>query len=62
MLGIPDQYSQSNEQLNVLMHQAAPKTAASSRAALDKTTIERMTLAALSSSAARTRNSRQPCR
>ncbi len=48
MLGIPDEYSQSNEQLNALMHQAAPKTAASSRAALDKATIERMTLAALS--------------
>jgi hypothetical protein len=47
MLGIPDEYSQSNEQLNALMHQAAPTTAASSRAALDKTTIERMTLAAL---------------
>jgi hypothetical protein len=48
MLGIPDEYSQSNEQLNALMHQAAPKTAASSHAALDKTTMERMTLAALS--------------
>ncbi|HKX15494.1 MAG TPA: hypothetical protein VJN19_09895 [Propionibacteriaceae bacterium] len=48
MLGIPDEYSQSNEQLNALMHQAAPKTAASSRAALDKTTVERMALAALS--------------
>ncbi len=48
MLGIPDEYSQSNEQLNALLHQAAPKTAASSRVALDKTTIERMTLAALS--------------
>ena len=47
MLGIPDEYSQSNEQLNALLHQAAPKTAASSRAALDKTTIERMALAAL---------------
>ena len=47
MLGIPDEYSQSNEQLNALLHQAAPKTAAASRAALDKATIERMTLAAL---------------
>ena len=47
MLGIPDEYSHSNEQLNALLHQAAPKTAASSRAALDKTTIERMALAAL---------------
>ena len=47
MLGIPDEYSHSNEQLNALLHQAAPKTAASSRTALDKTTIERMALAAL---------------
>ena len=47
MLGIPDEYSQSNEQLNALLHQAAPTSAASSRAALDKTTIERMALAAL---------------
>ncbi|WP_426566065.1 hypothetical protein ACPPVT_05740 [Angustibacter sp. McL0619] len=47
MLGIPDEYSQSNEQLNALLHQAAPASAASSRAALDKTTIERMTLAGL---------------
>ncbi len=47
MLGIPDEYSQSNAQMNALMHQAAPKTAASSKAALDKTTIERMALAAL---------------
>jgi hypothetical protein len=48
MLGIPDEYSQSNEQLNALLHQAAPASAASSRGALDKTTVERMTLAALS--------------
>lgn len=48
MLGIPDEYSQSNEQLNALMHGAAPGSAASARAALDKTTLERMALAALS--------------
>ncbi|HET9647766.1 MAG TPA: hypothetical protein VFP34_05990, partial [Microlunatus sp.] len=48
MLGIPDEYSQSNEQLNALLHGAAPGSAASSRAALDRTTIERMALAALS--------------
>lgn len=48
MLGIPDEYSQSNEQMNALIHQAAPASAASARAALDKATIERMALASLS--------------
>ena len=48
LLGIPDEYSQSNEQMNALLHQAAPAGAASSQAALDRTTVERMTLAALS--------------
>ena len=48
MLGIPDEYSQSNEQLNALLHGAAPGSAASARAALDKASIERMALAALS--------------
>jgi len=47
MLGIPDEYSQSNEQLNTLIHGAAPGGAASARAALDRTTIERMALAAM---------------
>jgi hypothetical protein len=47
LLGIPDEYSQSNEQLNALIHQAAPGTAPSARAALDRTTVERMVLAAL---------------
>lgn len=48
LIGIADEYSQSNEQMNALLHEAAPGNAASSMAALDKTTIERMTLAALS--------------
>src|SRR5690606_25881411 len=39
---------QSNEQMNALLHQAAPKSAPSSMAALDKKTVERMALAALS--------------
>ncbi len=47
LLGIPDEYSQSNEQLNALIHQAAPDTAPSARAALDRTTVQRMVLAAL---------------
>ncbi|MGB7983468.1 MAG: hypothetical protein WCF36_22035 [Candidatus Nanopelagicales bacterium] len=47
MLGIPDEYSQSNEQLNALIHKAAPGSAPSARAALDKATIERMALASL---------------
>jgi len=47
MLGIPDEYSQSNEQMNALIHKAAPASAASAKAALDKATIERMALASL---------------
>ncbi len=47
LLGIPDEYSQSNEQLNALIHQAAPGSAPSVGAALDRTTVERMVLASL---------------
>jgi hypothetical protein len=47
LLGIPDEYSQSNEQLNALLHQAAPGSAPSVSAALDRATVERMVLAAL---------------
>lgn len=47
LLGIPDEYSQSNEQINQLIHRAAPGTAASSVAALDKKTVELMVLATL---------------
>ena len=47
MIGIPDEYSQSNQQLNLLIHKAAPASAASAKAALDKATIERMALASL---------------
>jgi hypothetical protein len=47
LIGIPDEYSQSNDQLNALLHQAAPKDAPSSRAALDRKSVERMVLMAL---------------
>jgi hypothetical protein len=48
LLGIPDEYSQNNEQMNQLLHRSAPAgKAASNMAALDKKTVERMTLAAL---------------
>lgn len=47
LIGIPDEYSQSNEQMNALLHQAAPTTAPSAQAALDTKTVERMVLSAL---------------
>jgi hypothetical protein len=47
LIGIPDEYSQSNEQINALLHQAAPKGAPSARAALDKATVERMVLSSM---------------
>jgi hypothetical protein len=47
LMGINDEYSQSNEQMNLLIHRAAPGTAASSMAALDKKTLELMALALL---------------
>lgn len=48
LLGIDDEYSQSNEMLNALLHQAAPGNAPSAMKALDSKTVERMVLAALS--------------
>ena len=47
LLGIPDEYSQSNEQLNALIHQAAPSSAPSARAALDRASVERMVLSSM---------------
>ena len=47
LIGIPDEYSQSNEQMNALLHQAAPTTAPSAQAALDRKTVQRMVLLAL---------------
>ena len=49
LIGIPDEYSQSNEQMNALLHAAAPKTAPSAQAALDSATVERMVLSSLRS-------------
>jgi hypothetical protein len=47
LLGIPDEYSQSNEQMNQLIHKAAPDKAASNMKALDRKSVEKMALAAL---------------
>jgi len=47
LIGIPDEYSQSNEQMNLLLHRTAGSEAASAMEALDKKTIEMMVLAAL---------------
>lgn len=47
LLGIDDEYSQSNEMLNALLHRAAPKNAPSAKAALDKKTIEQMVMSSL---------------
>ncbi|HET7487330.1 MAG TPA: hypothetical protein VFJ85_05330 [Acidimicrobiales bacterium] len=47
LIGIPDEYSQSNAQMNALLHQASPSGAASSMAALDRKTVERMVLSAM---------------
>ena len=47
LLGIDDEYSQSNEMLNSLLHQAAPGNAPSAMAAMDKKTVERMVLSSL---------------
>jgi hypothetical protein len=49
LIGIPDEYSQSNEQMNALLHQAAPGTAPSAKRALDRKTVERMVLSSLRS-------------
>ena len=48
LLGIPDEYSQSNQQMHLLLHQASPTTEAAASAALDRVTVERMVLAAMS--------------
>jgi hypothetical protein len=42
LLGIDDEYSQSNEQLNAALHASAPGNAPSHMAKLDKATVERM--------------------
>lgn len=47
LLGITDEYSQSNSQMNALLHQAAPAGAPSAMAALDQATVRRMVLLSL---------------
>ena len=47
LLGIPDEYSQSNFQMHALLHQVAPSEGPARSAALDRATVERMVLAAL---------------
>lgn len=48
LLGMPDEYSQSDEQLNAILHNAAPRSAASAQGAVERVALERMALAALS--------------
>lgn len=47
LLGIDDEYSQSNEMLNSLLHGASPARAPSAMAAVNRQTVERMALAAV---------------
>jgi hypothetical protein len=47
LIGLPDEYSQSNPQMHALMHDIDPGTSAARGAALDKETVRRMVLAAL---------------
>ena len=47
LLGIPDEYSQSNSQLNALIHQAAPGGAPSAGPALDRASVQRMVINSL---------------
>jgi len=47
LLGIPDEYSQSNSQLNALIHQAAPGGAPSAGPALDRASVQHMVLNSL---------------
>jgi hypothetical protein len=47
LIGLPDEYSQSNPQMHALMHDIDPGTAATRGAALDRETVRRMVLAAL---------------
>lgn len=47
LLGIDDEYSQSNAMLNAMLHDAAPADAPSAGKALDKATVERMVLVSM---------------
>ncbi len=47
LLGLQDEYDQSNFQMHVLLHQVSPRLGGGRGAALDRATVERMVLAAL---------------
>lgn len=49
LLGIDDEYSQSNTMLNAMLHDAAPDSAPSAGPALDRETVKRMVLVSLRS-------------
>jgi hypothetical protein len=47
LIGLADEYSQSNPQMHAVMHDVDPGTAATRGAALDRETVRRMVMAAL---------------
>jgi len=47
LIGLPDEYSHSNPQMHALLHDIDPGTSASRGAALDRETVRRMVMAAL---------------
>ncbi|GAA1668083.1 hypothetical protein GCM10009765_16740 [Fodinicola feengrottensis] len=47
LIGLPDEYSQSNPQMHALLHDMDPGTAAVRQAAMDNQAVRRMVLAAL---------------
>lgn len=47
LIGLPDEYSHSNPQMHALLHDVDPGTAATRSAALDRATVERAVMAAL---------------
>lgn len=47
LIGLPDEYSHSNPQMHALLHDIDPATAATRGAAMDRATVRRMVLAAL---------------
>lgn len=47
LIGLPDEYSHSNPQMHALLHEIDPGTAAARSAALDRATVQRVVMAAL---------------
>lgn len=47
LIGIPDEYSLSNDQMHRLMHRVSPSQATTRNAAIDRAAVRRMVLAAL---------------